>query len=110
MPEQLPSKLSSTALVVLATQPVCHPYLASCLSSYGESLLYVPDAYEYPATIVVSDVHGAGTRVHIPAHGRSEAHNGPLDSVLSHQPKPLGKHRPPPLQLVLSPNELSYPL
>ncbi|GKB34954.1 hypothetical protein Tco_0879896 [Tanacetum coccineum] len=43
-----------------------------------ESLLSVPDAYEYPATIAVFDVHGAGTRVHILAHGMSETHNGPL--------------------------------
>ncbi|GJZ82867.1 hypothetical protein Tco_0648040, partial [Tanacetum coccineum] len=65
---------------------------------------------KYPATVVVSDVHGARTRVHIPAHSGSEAHNGPPDSILSHELKPLGKHRPPPLQSVLSPNELSYPL
>ncbi|GKF85713.1 hypothetical protein Tco_0253540, partial [Tanacetum coccineum] len=63
----------------------------------------------YPATIVVSDVHGAGTRVHIPAHGGSEASNRPPNSILSHEPKPLRKHGPPPLQLVLSPDELSYP-
>ncbi|GJZ38215.1 hypothetical protein Tco_0584406, partial [Tanacetum coccineum] len=54
-------------------------------------------------------VYGARTRVHIPTHGRSKAHNGPPDSILSHDPKPLGKHRPPPLQLILSPDELSYP-
>ncbi|GJT56910.1 hypothetical protein Tco_0991964 [Tanacetum coccineum] len=65
--------------------------------------------FEYPATIAVSDVHGAGTRVHIPAHGGSEAYNGPPDSILSHEPKPLKKYRPPPLQSVLSPDELSYP-
>ncbi|GKG43424.1 hypothetical protein Tco_0480108, partial [Tanacetum coccineum] len=46
----------------------------------------------------VSDVHGAGTRMHIPAHSVSEAHNGPPDSILSHEPKPLGKHMPPPPQ------------
>ncbi|GKA69142.1 hypothetical protein Tco_0775206 [Tanacetum coccineum] len=81
---------------VLTTQPACHPSLASSLSSLGESLPSVPDAYEYPAAVVVSDVHGAETRVHIPAHGGFEAHNGPPDSILSHEPKPLGKHRPPP--------------
>ncbi|GKF77142.1 hypothetical protein Tco_0229612, partial [Tanacetum coccineum] len=53
---------------------------------------------EYHATIVVFEVHGAGTRVHIPTHGGSEAQNGPPDSILSHEPKPLMKHRPPPPQ------------
>ncbi|GKG46658.1 hypothetical protein Tco_0501504, partial [Tanacetum coccineum] len=79
--------LSSAALAVLATRPACHPYLASCLSSHEESILSVPDAYgqslealpsqpaasgseshvlgvvfesEYSATVVVSDVYGAG--------------------------------------------------
>ncbi|GKG60045.1 hypothetical protein Tco_0609709, partial [Tanacetum coccineum] len=46
----------------------------------------------------VSDVHGVGTCVHIPVHGVSEAHNRQPNSILSHEPKPLGKHRPPPLQ------------
>ncbi|GKF34292.1 hypothetical protein Tco_0107492, partial [Tanacetum coccineum] len=128
--------LSSAALAVLTTRPACNPYLASCLLSHGESLLFVPDAYgqslkalashpvtfgseshvpgavsesEYPATVAVSDVHGAGTRVHIPAHGGSEAHSGPPDSIPSHEPKPLGKHKPPPPQSVLSPDELFYP-
>ncbi|GJT52837.1 hypothetical protein Tco_0978994, partial [Tanacetum coccineum] len=59
--------------------------------------------------IAVSDVHGAETRVHIPAHGGSEAQNGQPDSIFSHEPKPLGKHRPPPPQSVWSPDELSYP-
>ncbi|GKE87102.1 hypothetical protein Tco_1564577 [Tanacetum coccineum] len=69
---------------------------------------YVPSAVselEYPATVAVSDRHGVGT----PAHGVSEAHNGPPDLILLNEPKPLRKHRPPPLQLVLSPDELSYP-
>ncbi|GKG44449.1 hypothetical protein Tco_0485887, partial [Tanacetum coccineum] len=29
---------------------------------------------EYPATVAVSDVHGARTRMHVPAHSVSEAH------------------------------------
>ncbi|GKD69052.1 hypothetical protein Tco_1323142 [Tanacetum coccineum] len=103
MPERLPSKLSSVSLAVLTTQPACHSSLTSCLSSHRESLLSVTDAY------IVSDVHGAGTRVHIPTYDGSEAHNEPPDSILSHEPKPLEKHRPPPLQSVLSPDELSYP-
>ncbi|GKG07107.1 hypothetical protein Tco_0330076, partial [Tanacetum coccineum] len=37
--------LSSAALAVLTTWPVCRPSLASCLSSHGESLPSMPDAY-----------------------------------------------------------------
>ncbi|GJX95935.1 hypothetical protein Tco_0351733 [Tanacetum coccineum] len=111
MPEQLPSKLSSAALAVLTTRPACHPSLTSCLSSHGESLLSVPDAYGQSLEALPSQpaASGSETRVHIPTYGGSEAHNGPPDSILSHKPKPLRKHRPPPLQSVLSPNELSYP-
>ncbi|GJS75991.1 hypothetical protein Tco_0725872 [Tanacetum coccineum] len=92
--------LSSVALAVLTTRPACHSSLTSYLSSLRESLSSAPDAYgqslkallsrpaasrsesrvpdvgselEYPATVVVSDVHGAETHVHIPAHGGSEA-------------------------------------
>ncbi|GKA60588.1 hypothetical protein Tco_0759995 [Tanacetum coccineum] len=71
--------------------------LASCLSSLGESLPSVLDAYcQYSTAVVMYDVHEAETRVHIPAHGGSEAQNGSPDSILSHEPKPLMKHRPPP--------------
>ncbi|GJX08606.1 hypothetical protein Tco_0196538 [Tanacetum coccineum] len=99
MPEQLPSKLSSAALAVLTTRPACHPSLASCLSSHGESLIYVSDAYGQSLEALTSQptASGSETRVHIPAHGGSEVHNGPPDSILSHEPKPLGKHRSPPL-------------
>ncbi|GJR52124.1 hypothetical protein Tco_1402645 [Tanacetum coccineum] len=109
MPEQLPSKLSSVALVVLTTRPACHPSLVSCLLSLEESLPSMPYVYEYPAAVAVSDVPRSGTRVQTPAHGGSEAHNELPDSILPNKPKPLGKHRPPPLQSVLSPDELSYP-
>ncbi|GJW20868.1 hypothetical protein Tco_0031490 [Tanacetum coccineum] len=109
MPEQLPSKLSSAALAELTTRHACHPSLASCLSSLRESLPSVLDAYGYPAIVAVSDVHRAGTRMHRPAHDGSEAQNGSPDSILSHEPKPLGKHKPLPLQSVWSPDELSYP-
>ncbi|GJS82019.1 hypothetical protein Tco_0748560 [Tanacetum coccineum] len=58
--------------------------------------------------VAVSDVPGSGTRVHTPAHGGSEGHNELPNSILLNEPKPLGKHMPSPLQLVLSPDELSY--
>ncbi|GJV16077.1 hypothetical protein Tco_1361400, partial [Tanacetum coccineum] len=95
----------SVAFAVLTTRPACYLSLASCLSSLGESLPSVSDAY----AIDVSNVHGAETRVHIPAHSGSKAQNGPPDSILLHEPKLLEKHRPSPLQLVWSPDELSYP-
>ncbi|GKB53235.1 hypothetical protein Tco_0903988 [Tanacetum coccineum] len=90
-------------------------YLEALLSqpAASGSESHVPGAVskkEYPVTIDVSDKHGVETRVHIPAHGGSEAQNGLHDSILSHEPKPLGKHRPPPPQSVWSPDELSYPL
>ncbi|GKG04319.1 hypothetical protein Tco_0314706 [Tanacetum coccineum] len=65
---------------------------------------------QYPVVIAVSDVPGSGTRVHTPAHGGSEAYNELPESILLNEPKPLRKHRPLPLQSVLSPDELSYPL
>ncbi|GKB87029.1 hypothetical protein Tco_0959301, partial [Tanacetum coccineum] len=46
--------------------------------------------------VAVSDVPRSGTHVHTPAHGGSEAHNELPDSILRNEPKPLGKHRPPP--------------
>ncbi|GKC04512.1 hypothetical protein Tco_0996122 [Tanacetum coccineum] len=115
MPEQLPSKLSSTALAVLTTRPACHPSLVSCLSSLKESLPSVPYVYDQSLEALpyqsaaygtASDVPGSGTRVHTPAHGGSEAHNGLHDSILPNEAKPFEKHRPPPPQSVLSLDEL----
>ncbi|GJX21961.1 hypothetical protein Tco_0226406 [Tanacetum coccineum] len=98
-----------SSLVVLTHRPACHPSLVSCLSSLKESLPSISYVYEYPAAVIVSDVPGSGTRMHTPAHGGSEAHNELPESILPNEPKPLGKHRPPSLQLVMSPDELSYP-
>ncbi|GJR94667.1 hypothetical protein Tco_0266841 [Tanacetum coccineum] len=79
-------------------------------ASGSESLVPgVVSEYEYPITVAVSDVPGAGTRVHTPAHGGSEVHDGLSDSILSSEPKPLGKHRPPPPQSVRSLEESLYP-
>ncbi|GKG64932.1 hypothetical protein Tco_0667564, partial [Tanacetum coccineum] len=44
---------------------------------------------DYPIIVVVSDEHGAETRVRIHAHGGSEAQNGLPDLIISHEPKPL---------------------
>ncbi|GKA55896.1 hypothetical protein Tco_0754968 [Tanacetum coccineum] len=90
---------------VLATRSACRPSLVSCLSSLGESVPYAPNAY----VVAVPDVPGYGSRVHTHDHGGSEAPDGSPDSILSSEPKPLGKHRPPPPQSILSPGESSYP-
>ncbi|GKE12209.1 hypothetical protein Tco_1415760 [Tanacetum coccineum] len=60
---------------------------------------HVPGAVseeEYLVTVVVFDEHRAETRVHIPAHSGFEGQNRLSDSILSHEPKPLRKNRPPP--------------
>ncbi|GKF78928.1 hypothetical protein Tco_0234496, partial [Tanacetum coccineum] len=63
----------------------------------------------YPAAVVASDVPEDGSRVHIYDHNRSEAPDELPDSILSSEPKPLRKHRPPPPPSILSPGESSYP-
>nr|GEV38898.1 hypothetical protein [Tanacetum cinerariifolium] len=83
-------ELSSAAHTVLAARHACRPSLVSCLPSLGESLPSVPNAY------AVSGVSGAETRVHTPAPGESEAHNGLPDSILLSEPKPLMQHMPHP--------------
>ncbi|GKG11116.1 hypothetical protein Tco_0342516, partial [Tanacetum coccineum] len=45
--------------------------------------------------VAVLDVSGYGSRVHIHDHNGPEAPDGSPDSILSSEPKPLGKHRPP---------------
>ncbi|GKD22100.1 hypothetical protein Tco_1223803, partial [Tanacetum coccineum] len=59
--------------------------------------------------VVVPDVPGYESRVHTHDHDRSEAPNRSPDSILSSDPKPLRKHRPPPPPSILSPGESSYP-
>ncbi|GKD90107.1 hypothetical protein Tco_1365614 [Tanacetum coccineum] len=65
---------------------------------------------EYSASVAVPDVPGYKSRVHTHDHDGFEASDGSPDSILSSEPKPLGKHRPPPPQSILSPGESSYPL
>ncbi|GJY20655.1 hypothetical protein Tco_0393221 [Tanacetum coccineum] len=60
-------------------------------------------------TVTVTDVPGDGSRVHTHDHGRSGAPDGSPDLILSSEPKPLGKHRPPPSPSILYPGESSYP-
>ncbi|GKB09635.1 hypothetical protein Tco_0837947 [Tanacetum coccineum] len=51
---------------------------------------------QYPAAVAISDVPRSGSHVHTQDHGGSEAHDELSDSILSSEPKPLGKHMPPP--------------
>ncbi|GKE75442.1 hypothetical protein Tco_1537483 [Tanacetum coccineum] len=95
-------QLSSDALTVLTTRPACHPSLASCISLHRESLPSVPDAYSQSLEALPSQPAAPGSESHVPGAVSP-------DSILSHEPKPLRKHRPPPLQSILSPDELSYP-
>ncbi|GJS64989.1 hypothetical protein Tco_0679553 [Tanacetum coccineum] len=49
--------------------------------------------YEYPAAGAVSGVLEDGSRMHKHDHDGFEAPDESLDSILSSEPKPLGKHR-----------------
>ncbi|GKF30951.1 hypothetical protein Tco_0100749 [Tanacetum coccineum] len=64
---------------------------------------------EYSEAGAGPDDPGCESRVHTRDHSGSEAPDGSPDSVLSNEPKPLEKHRPPPLPSILSPRESSYP-
>ncbi|GJW05964.1 putative reverse transcriptase domain-containing protein [Tanacetum coccineum] len=70
------------------------------ISSHRESL---------SISVAMSDVPRDGSRVHTHDHGGSEAPDGSPDSILSSEPKPLGKHKPPPPPSILSLRESSYP-
>nr|GEZ12743.1 hypothetical protein [Tanacetum cinerariifolium] len=114
--------LSSAVHVVLTTRPACRPSLVSCLSSLGESLLYVTvidgqslrvlpslsaasesgshasaavSRSMYSATVDVSGVPEVGTPVHILARGGSEAHDVLSGLTLPIEPKPRRQHMPP---------------
>ncbi|GKA28594.1 hypothetical protein Tco_0714839 [Tanacetum coccineum] len=61
------------------------------------------------STISVSGMPGDGSHVHTHDHDGSEAPDESPDSILSSEPKPLGKHRPPPPPSIPFPGESSYP-
>ncbi|GKG19919.1 hypothetical protein Tco_0377018, partial [Tanacetum coccineum] len=60
-------------------------------------------------SIAVSSMPGDRSRVHTHDHDGSEAPDRSPDSILSSEPKPLEKHRPPPPPSILSLGESSYP-
>ncbi|GKE91127.1 hypothetical protein Tco_1572222, partial [Tanacetum coccineum] len=69
----------------------------------------LPSGHEAYA-VAVSGVPGDGSRMHTHDHDDgSEAPDESPDSILSSEPKPLEKHRPPPSPSILSLRESSYP-
>nr|GEX32252.1 hypothetical protein [Tanacetum cinerariifolium] len=59
-------ELSSDALVVLTTRPVCHPSLVSCLPSLEESLPSVPNAYGQDLEALPSQSTASGSESYVP--------------------------------------------
>ncbi|GJZ34853.1 hypothetical protein Tco_0580670 [Tanacetum coccineum] len=90
---------------VITTRPACRSSLAH-VSNDSESLYHLCLT---STCIAVSRVPGDGSCVHTHDHDGSEAPDESPDSILSSEPKPLGKHRPPPPPSILFPGELSYP-
>ncbi|GKF92340.1 hypothetical protein Tco_0279059, partial [Tanacetum coccineum] len=56
----------SAVLTVLATQSACHPSLASCLSSLGESLPSMPDAYGQSLEALLTQPAASERESHVP--------------------------------------------
>ncbi|GJT19928.1 hypothetical protein Tco_0878634 [Tanacetum coccineum] len=63
---QMRPPLSSAALAVLTTRHACHPSLASCLSSHGESLLSVLAAYDQSLKALPSQPAASKSESHVP--------------------------------------------
>ncbi|GKF92849.1 hypothetical protein Tco_0279568, partial [Tanacetum coccineum] len=60
-------------------------------------------------TVAMSGMPRDGSRMHTHDHDGSEAPDELSDLILSSEPKPLGKYRPPLPPSILSPGESSYP-
>ncbi|GKF27540.1 hypothetical protein Tco_0093882 [Tanacetum coccineum] len=82
-------------------------HLSPHLSNNLKSLYHL--CLTFTATVAVSDVPGDRSRVHTHDHDGSETPDESPDSILSSEPKPLGKHMPPLPPSILSPRESSYP-
>ncbi|GKD13858.1 hypothetical protein Tco_1198265, partial [Tanacetum coccineum] len=59
-------QLSFAALVVLTTRRACHPSLTLCISSHGESLPSVPDAYSQSLKALPSQPAASGSESYVP--------------------------------------------
>ncbi|GKA21641.1 hypothetical protein Tco_0701630 [Tanacetum coccineum] len=81
---------------------------SACMSLISR-LMFLMTRRVSTISVATSDVPGDGSRVHTHDHDGSEAPDMSPDSILSSDPKPLGKHRPPPLLSILSPGVSSYP-
>ncbi|GKA73811.1 hypothetical protein Tco_0780113 [Tanacetum coccineum] len=90
---ELPSSPSACSQCRATDSPV-DAHLSPHVSHHTESL-YHP-CLTPMVTIAVFDVPGDGSRGHTHDHDRSEAPDGSPNSILSSEPKPLGKHKPPP--------------
>ncbi|GKG02352.1 hypothetical protein Tco_0309988 [Tanacetum coccineum] len=82
-------------------------HLLPHVSNDSESLYHL--CLTSTITVALSGVPEDGSHVHTHDHDGSEAPDELSDSILSSEPKPLGKHRPPPPPSILSPRESSYP-
>ncbi|GJY32948.1 reverse transcriptase domain-containing protein [Tanacetum coccineum] len=92
--------------------PRWHPgrsgILSLVLMSSSTSACSRPVLETQPASVAMSDVPGDGSHVHTHDHDGSEVPDESPDSILSSKPKPLEKHRPPPLPSIQSPGSHVY--
>ncbi|GJW71382.1 hypothetical protein Tco_0128299 [Tanacetum coccineum] len=102
---------STVSLLADIYYPACHS--TSRLIFFDDSEESLPSGSDacdhFSRTVAVSGVPVDRSHVHTHDHDGSEAPDGSPDSILSNEPKPLGKHRPPPPPSILSPGESSYP-
>ncbi|GJY61544.1 hypothetical protein Tco_0462201 [Tanacetum coccineum] len=89
--------------------PSIWSWLSSSLKRSAVITTHLHVAHLSASSGAVYGVPGDESRVHTHDHDGSEAPNESPDSILSSDPKPLGKHRPPPPPSILSPGESSYP-
>ncbi|GKG09846.1 hypothetical protein Tco_0338592 [Tanacetum coccineum] len=85
--------------------------ISRLISMMGESLPSGPGAYDQSLEVLLTQ-HAASeseSHVHTHDHDGSGAPDKSPDSILSNEPKPRGKHRPPPPSSIRSPGESSYP-
>ncbi|GKD66971.1 hypothetical protein Tco_1309079 [Tanacetum coccineum] len=80
-------------------------HLSPHISDDSESLYHLV----LMPTITMFGMPEGGSRVHTHDHDGSKAPDESPDSILSSEPKPIGKHRLPLPPSILSPGESSYP-
>ncbi|GKB75396.1 hypothetical protein Tco_0942291 [Tanacetum coccineum] len=107
-PGVLAVKPSSAVRRQCYTKSACMSLISRLIISNDSkrSLPFWPDSYSQSLEALLTQ---DGSRVHTHDHNGSEAPDESPDSILSSEPKPLEKHRPPPPPSILSPRESSYP-